>query len=75
MSTPQLELNISALSLINKLCSDPQKYGVIIEKTPSGATLIDAGIHARGGFLAGQLVTEICLGGYGQAIDHAEFSR
>ncbi|MBT8171868.1 methenyltetrahydromethanopterin cyclohydrolase, partial [Candidatus Bathyarchaeota archaeon] len=33
---------------------------------PSGATLIDAGIHAKGGFLAGQIVTEICLGGYGQ---------
>ena len=66
MSEHQFSLNLSALSLINKLCSDPQKYGVIIEKTPSGATLIDAGINAKGGFLAGQMVTEICLGGYGQ---------
>jgi len=66
LEKPQFNLNLSALSLINKICSDRQKYGVIIEKTPSGATLIDAGIHARGGFLAGQIVTEICLGGYGK---------
>jgi methenyltetrahydromethanopterin cyclohydrolase len=66
MSMPQLDLNISALSLVNKLSNDSKKYGVIIEKTPSGATLIDAGINARGGFLAGQIITEICLGGYGQ---------
>jgi methenyltetrahydromethanopterin cyclohydrolase len=66
LEKPQFSLNLSALSLINKLCGDPQKYGVIIEKTPSGATLIDAGLQANGGFLAGQIVTEICLGGYGQ---------
>ncbi|MEJ2242508.1 MAG: methenyltetrahydromethanopterin cyclohydrolase, partial [Candidatus Bathyarchaeota archaeon] len=66
MGFPQLDLNVSALSLINELSSNPKKYGVIIEKTPSGTTLIDAGINARGGFLAGKIVTEICLGGYGQ---------
>jgi methenyltetrahydromethanopterin cyclohydrolase len=66
MAFPQLDLNVSALSLINELRSNPKKYGVNIEKTPSGATLIDAGINARGGFLAGKIVTEICLGGYGQ---------
>ena len=66
MSTPQYGLNLSALSLIETLCSDSKKYGVIVEKTSSGATLIDAGIQARGGFLAGKFVTEICLGGYGQ---------
>jgi methenyltetrahydromethanopterin cyclohydrolase len=62
----QLNLNLSALSLIDKLAVDPQKYGVIIEKSSSGATLVDAGIKARGGFLAGQIITEICMGGYGQ---------
>ncbi len=66
MSTPQYSLNLSALSLIEKLCSNSKKYGVIVEKTSSGATLIDAGIQARGGFSAGNLVTEICLGGYGE---------
>ena len=67
MSKPQFSLNLSALSLINKLCNASEKYGVLVEKTSSGATLIDAGIQARGGFLAGKLVTEICLGGCGES--------
>jgi methenyltetrahydromethanopterin cyclohydrolase len=32
-----------------------------------GVTLIDAGIETRGGFAAGRLLTEICLGGLGKA--------
>ena len=67
MSPKEIGLNISALSLINTLCSEPEKYRVKIEKSSSGATLIDAGIEAKGGFLAGKIITEICLGGYGQA--------
>jgi methenyltetrahydromethanopterin cyclohydrolase len=64
---PEINLNLSALSLVNRLCNEAVKYGVTVEKTPSGATIVDAGVEAKGGFLAGQLVTEICLGGYGQA--------
>ncbi|MGD9131949.1 MAG: methenyltetrahydromethanopterin cyclohydrolase [Candidatus Bathyarchaeota archaeon] len=67
MSKPEMNLNLSALSLVKRLCNEAVKYGVSVEKTLSGATVIDAGINARGGFLAGKMVTEICLGGYGQA--------
>ena len=66
MERPQLSLNLSALNLVNILCSNAEKYGVLIEKAPSGATLVDAGLNAKGGFMAGKIVTEICLGGYGQ---------
>jgi methenyltetrahydromethanopterin cyclohydrolase len=66
VSTPTFDLNNSALSLVDKLCNNSQKYGVNVEKGPLGATIIDAGIKARGGFLAGKIVTEICLAGYGQ---------
>ncbi len=52
---------------MNKLCDEADKYGVTFEKSETGATLIDAGIAAEGGFLAGETVTEICLGGYGTA--------
>jgi methenyltetrahydromethanopterin cyclohydrolase len=64
---PKMNLNLSALSLVNRLCNEAVKYGVTVEKTTSGATIVDAGVKAKGGFLAGRLVTEICLGGYGQA--------
>jgi methenyltetrahydromethanopterin cyclohydrolase len=63
----KINLNKSALGLIKKLCDEADKYAVTVEQTESDATLVDAGIKAEGGFLAGELVTEICLGGYGKA--------
>jgi len=63
----KISLNASALTLVKKLCDEAERYAVDVEETASGVTLIDAGIQAEGGFLAGEIVTEICLGGYGKA--------
>ncbi len=68
MSAPKINLNKSALPLVRKLCDEADKYNVSFEQTPSGATLVDAGLNVEGGFLAGEVVTEICLAGYGKAI-------
>ncbi len=62
----KISLNGSALKLVEVFCSEPEKYAITVEKTESGATLIDAGIESEGGFLAGEMITEICLGGYGK---------
>ncbi len=62
----KISLNRSALKLVEMFCSEAEKYAVAVEKTESGATLIDAGIESEGGFLAGEMITEICLGGYGK---------
>ena len=67
MPVSKISLNISALALVKKLCNEAENYAVVVEETESGATLIDAGIKAEGGFLAGVIITEICLGGYGKA--------
>ena len=67
VSAPKFNLNLSALKLVRRLCDEADKYAVTVEKTSSGATLVDAGIKSEGGFLAGEMVTEICLGGYGKA--------
>ena len=64
---PQVGLNSSALNLVRKMCKEAEKYNVIVEEMESGATLVDAGINAQGGFFAGEIITEICLGGYGKA--------
>jgi methenyltetrahydromethanopterin cyclohydrolase len=63
----KINLNRSGLKLVRQLCDEADKYAVTVEKTESGATLVDAGIKVEGGFLAGEMVTEICLGGYGKA--------
>jgi methenyltetrahydromethanopterin cyclohydrolase len=67
MSIPKINLNKSALRLFNKLVDDADKFGVLVEQSSTGATLVDAGLKAQGGYLAGELVTEICLAGYGKA--------
>jgi len=63
----KLSVNAKALRLAEKLCDEAEEYGVTAKKTMIGATVIDAGIKAEGSFQAGKVVTEICLGGLGEA--------
>jgi len=60
-------VNRIAWKLAKKLRDQAETFGVIIKETKAGATLIDAGIEAKGGLLAGRIITKICLGGYGKA--------
>jgi methenyltetrahydromethanopterin cyclohydrolase len=62
-----LSVNRLAWRLLEELIRNPDFYAVEVEKTTQGATLIDAGINAKGGFQAGKLVTEICMGALGNA--------
>jgi len=62
-----LSVNRLAWKLLERLCENPDFYGVRIEKSGSGATIVDAGINVKGGFQAGKIITEICMGGCGKA--------
>jgi methenyltetrahydromethanopterin cyclohydrolase len=62
-----LSVNRLAWQLLDKLIENADFYGVSIEKMDSGTTIIDAGVNARGGFQAGKIITEICMGGCGEA--------
>jgi methenyltetrahydromethanopterin cyclohydrolase len=62
-----LSVNRLAYKLVEKLLENPEFYGVKVEKTDSGATIVDAGINTKGGFEAGKIITEICMGGLGKA--------
>jgi methenyltetrahydromethanopterin cyclohydrolase len=64
LSTLKLSVNRKALKLVSKLCENADEYNVVIRQTNAGTRLIDAGIKAKGGFQAGKVITEICLGGY-----------
>jgi len=64
---PRFSFNKSALKLVNKLIDDADRYMVTVEKFECGATLVDAGLTAQGGFQAGEIVTEICQCGHGKA--------
>jgi methenyltetrahydromethanopterin cyclohydrolase len=62
-----LSVNRLAYKLAEKLLENPEFYGIRIEKTDSGTTIVDAGINAKGGFQAGKIITEICMGGCAKA--------
>lgn len=53
--------------LVEALVADAQLLRLAVERTATGATIVDAGIAVRGGLEAGRRITEICLGGVGQA--------
>ena len=58
-----LSVNQLAWQKAQKFLNNPELYGVDISKSSAGATIIDAGVKASGGFVAGKLLTELCLGG------------
>jgi methenyltetrahydromethanopterin cyclohydrolase len=60
-------VNQMAWEIAQKLVEKPEYYGVIVTKSSTGATIVDAGVKAPGGFLAGQTLAELCMGGAGKA--------
>lgn len=62
-----LSVNQMAWQKAQKLIDNPEFYGVTVTKSSAGATIIDAGVKAPGGFEAGKKLTELCLGGAGKA--------
>lgn len=63
----KISVNQLAWQKAQKLLDNPVYYGVEITKSTAGATIIDAGVKASGGFEAGKILTELCLGGAGKA--------
>ena len=61
-----LSVNQLAWQKAQKLLEKPDLYGVTITQSTAGATIIDMGVKAPGGFAAGKKLTELCLGGAGK---------
>ena len=62
-----LSVNQTAWKIAQKLLDNPEFYGVSVSKSTAGATIVDAGVNAPGGFQAGKKLTELCMGGAGKA--------
>ena len=62
-----LSVNQMAWKIAQKFADNPEFYGVTVSKSTAGATIVDAGVKAPGGFQAGKKLTECCLGGTGKA--------
>jgi methenyltetrahydromethanopterin cyclohydrolase len=64
---PRVSVNRKAMKLVKDLCSKACHYKVKVTESDLGATIIDAGIRVEGSIIAGKIITEICLGGFGKA--------
>jgi methenyltetrahydromethanopterin cyclohydrolase len=73
LPSAKLSVNKEARKLLNELIEHADRYGVAVKKTKEGATLVDAGIKAKGGFQAGKIITEICLGGLANVSIHLAY--
>ena len=62
-----LSVNQMAWKIAQKFLDNPEFYGVTVSKSTAGATVIDLGVQAPGGFQAGKKLTELCMGGAGKA--------
>lgn len=62
-----LRPSVSALAapLVEDLVDKATTLRLGVSRSPCGARIVDAGIHARGGIEAGRRIAEICLGGLG----------
>jgi methenyltetrahydromethanopterin cyclohydrolase len=59
-------LNGPAMGIVQNLLDDPRYFGLRVTTLDDGSTIIDAGKKGRGGYEAGRLIGEICMGGMGK---------
>jgi methenyltetrahydromethanopterin cyclohydrolase len=62
-----LSVNRLAWILLDSVIENADIYRVGVDKTDSGTTVIDTGINVSGGFEAGRIITEMCMGGCAKA--------
>lgn len=60
-------LNEQAAKIVDKIVENAAELNVTVQKSPTGATIIDCGVKAKGSYEVGRLLIEICLAGSGRA--------
>ena len=65
-----LSMNERARELADVMTEDATGLRVAVQTLPGGARVIDAGVAVDGGYNAGLLLSEICMGGLGD-VDYA----
>ncbi len=61
-----LSINREAMKIVRRILDAPDALGVVVSRLACGATVIDMGQQAPGGWAAGRLYTLVTLGGLGE---------
>lgn len=67
-------LNADAMRYFQSQIDAAASSNISVSRTPSGATVVDAGVDARGGLGAGLLLAHLCLSGRGNVAITADVS-
>jgi len=60
-----LGMNLRARELVNRAVARAAELRVAVHTLTNGACVVDAGIEMPGGYAAGRLLAELCMGGLG----------
>jgi methenyltetrahydromethanopterin cyclohydrolase len=66
MATLSYSPNEKARAIVSRMIEHQRELGIAVSTLENGATVLDCGVLQRGGFQAGLLFAEICLGGLGE---------
>src|SRR5574341_2049974 len=73
-----VSVNLRAHEILDRMSDQALAIGVSFSTLANGARLVDVGVKAPGGLLAGKGLAEICLGGLGEVsflpLDYGDFS-
>ncbi|MHA1220864.1 MAG: methenyltetrahydromethanopterin cyclohydrolase, partial [Candidatus Heimdallarchaeota archaeon] len=63
--TPATEvaINEAAIDLFEEMLEMDDILKAIVKETKLGPVILDLGVNTQGGFLAGEYVTQVCMGG------------
>lgn len=61
-----ISVNQQATKIVEQMVAQAEALGVGVSTLAGGTRVIDAGVQARGGLLAGKYLAEACLGGLGE---------
>jgi len=62
-ATMAISVNDHGLTVVKDAVGKSEELGVNVELNKDGSTIIDMGVSAKGGFLAGKYLTDMCMGG------------
>lgn len=60
-----ISVNSLGSNLVHGLMESAERLNVSVGETGSGATVVDCGVDVRGGYDAGRVMAEVCMGGLG----------
>jgi methenyltetrahydromethanopterin cyclohydrolase len=58
-----ISVNKHGFRVLSEAIERAEELAIIVEKSKKNSTIVDMGVNANGGYLAGKYLTDVCMGG------------